>query len=85
MALFDRFGKLREKLRDGRLHTNPKEMLAFLQGTLGKSDLPAAVVEPAGEEELRAVLQFAAEKNYKIAVASGLKPAEVRGLGGKLL
>jgi FAD/FMN-containing dehydrogenase len=85
VALLDRYGKLRDKLRNGRLHTASKEILAFLKGTVRKEDLPAAVVEPGGMEELRAVLQFAAEKHFKIAVASGLKPAEVSGLGGAFL
>jgi FAD/FMN-containing dehydrogenase len=85
VALLDRYGKLRDKLRNGRLHTGSKEILTFLKGTVRKEDLPAAVIEPGGEEELRAALQFAAEKHLKIAVASGLKPVEVRGLSGAFL
>lgn len=85
MALLDRYGKLRDKLRGGRLHTGNKEILTFLQGTVSKDDLPSAVVEPSSEEELRSTLLWAAEKHLKIAVASGLKPIEVRGLSGAFL
>jgi FAD/FMN-containing dehydrogenase len=85
VALLDRYGKLRDKVRKGKLHTGSKEILPFLKGTVRKEDLPAAVVEPGGIEELRALLQFAGEKHLKIAVASGLKPVEVSGLDGAFL
>jgi FAD/FMN-containing dehydrogenase len=85
VLFFDRFARLREGLRSGRVHTGQKEILSFLSGRLGKADLPAAVVEPAGESELRTVLEFAAEKRVKVAVASGLRPVEVRDLEGHLL
>jgi FAD/FMN-containing dehydrogenase len=85
LKLFDRYGKLRESVRDGRLHTEPKDILSFLKGRLGKTDLPAVVIEPANESELRAALMFAAEKKLKVALASGLKPVEVRDLAGHML
>jgi FAD/FMN-containing dehydrogenase len=85
VRIFDRYARLREALRDGHLHTGQKEVLAFLKGRLSKSDLPAAIVEPAGETELKAVLAFAAEKHMKVAVASGIKPVEVRNLEDNIL
>lgn len=85
MRLFDRFAKLRDSVKSGSLHTGQKEILSFLKGRLGKDDLPALVVEPANEEELRAVYEFAATKEMKVAVASGLKPVEVRDLQDQIL
>ncbi|MFZ5433424.1 MAG: FAD-binding oxidoreductase [Calditrichota bacterium] len=85
MRLFDRYGKLRSALRNGRLHATPKEILPFLRGRLSKSDLPELVIEPADPSELCAVLAFAAEKSMRVAVASGLKPTDVRNLENHLL
>jgi FAD/FMN-containing dehydrogenase len=85
LKFFDRYGKLRETVRDGRLHTEPKDILSFLKGRLSKADLPAVIIEPANESELRAAMLHAAEKKMKIAVASGLKPVEVRDLEGHML
>lgn len=43
------------------------------------------VVEPASLGELAAALAFAREKEIKVAVASGLRPVEVRDLGDQML
>lgn len=85
LALFDRYSRLRDILRVGRLHTSPKAILPLLKGKLTKADLPALVAEPAGTRELAGVLEFAAGKGLKVAVAAGLKPVEVRNLNGNLL
>lgn len=85
MGLFDRHAKLRDVLRVGRLHTSTKEMLPLLRGQLTKADLPGLIVEPAGTGELAGVLRYAADKGMKVAVASGLKPVDVRGLDGNML
>ena len=85
MRLFDRWAKLRGSFRTGRLIDDAKEMLPRLKGTLSKEDLPSAIVEPGDVEELRATLEFAAEKHQRIAVASGLVPAGIRDLKECLL
>ena len=85
MRFFDRYSRLRDTLRVGRISTGQKEILAFLKGRLSKADVPALVAEPASLEELRAVIAFAAEKHLKIAVAAGLGPVEVRDLEGQIL
>jgi len=85
VRLFDRYAKLRDAVTSGSLHTGQKEILSFLKGTLAKDDLPAMVAEPAGEEELRSLYEYAAAKEMKVAVASGLRPVEVRDLKGQIL
>lgn len=85
MRLFDRFSKLRGRFRTGRIVDEPKEMLPRLKGRLSKEDLPTAIVEPGDLDELRATLEFAAEKHHKIAVAAGLTPTGVRNLDNHLL
>ncbi|HEY3294925.1 MAG TPA: FAD-binding oxidoreductase [bacterium] len=85
MRLFDRYAKLRDAVQTGTVHTGQKEILTFLKGRLGKEDLPDVVVEPANDEELRAVFEYAASKEMKVAVASGLRPVEVRDLKGQTL
>jgi D-lactate dehydrogenase (cytochrome) len=85
VRIFDKYAKLRDVIKTGELHTGQKEILTFLTGTLGKEDLPAAVVEPASEDELRAVYEYAASKQMKVAIASGLRPVEVRDLKEQML
>ena len=85
VRLFDRYSKLRSRFRTGRVVDEPKEMLPFLKGKLSKSDLPAAIVEPGDLEELRATLEFAAEKQIRVAVAGGLKPTAVDDLDNHFL
>jgi FAD/FMN-containing dehydrogenase len=85
VRLFDRNTKLRSRLRAGRLLDEPKQMLSLLKGRLSKEDLPAFIAEPADLDELRATLEFAAEKHMRVAVAAGLTPTAVRDLSGNLL
>lgn len=85
MPIFDRYARLRKEIREGKLLTGAKEILPHLSGRLSRADLPALLVEPAHPGELRAVIEFAAEKNVKVAVASGLKPVEVRNLESAML
>jgi len=85
VRIFDRYAKLRDVVKSGSLHTGQKEVLSFLKGRLGKDDLPGLVAEPANEDELRAVYEYAASKEMKVAIASGLKPVEVRDLRGQIL
>ncbi len=85
VRLFDRFSKLRGRFRTGRITDEPKEMLPRLKGRLSKEDLPVAIVEPGDLDELRATLEFAAEKHHKISVAAGLTPTGVHGLDNHLL
>ncbi|MBU0509873.1 hypothetical protein KKH27_13705 [bacterium] len=85
MSLFDRYGRLRKEIREGRILTGPKEILPHLSGRLSKADLPELLVEPLHIDEVRAALEFAAERKMKVAVTSGLKPAEVRNLESCML
>ena len=85
MRIFDKYAKLRDVIKSGELHTGQKDILIFLKGTLGKDDLPALVVEPANEDELCASFEYAAAKQMKVALASGLRPVEVRDLKEQML
>jgi FAD/FMN-containing dehydrogenase len=85
VRLFDRYSKLRAHFRVGQITDEPKQMLPLLKGRLSKEDLPTAIVEPGDLDELRATLEFAAEKKHKIAVAAGLTPTPVHHLENHLL
>jgi glycolate oxidase len=82
---FDRYTKLRDEIRAGRLHTQRGDMLPLLKGKLSRDDLPAIIIEPANLQELSAALRFASEKKMKVAVGSGLTPVEIHALNEAML
>lgn len=67
------------------VHAAQKHMLALLSGSLRKNDLPDLIIEPTSVEDLQAALRFAAEKEIRVAVASGQHPAAVQELEGAML
>ncbi|MBU1920573.1 FAD-binding oxidoreductase [bacterium] len=83
--LFDRYAKLKKTIPDGSVHIGLKQVMPLLQGKLEKCDPPAVAVEPANLDELCRVIEFAAEKNLKIAVSNGLSPVSVNGLSEQIL
>ncbi|MBI5059776.1 FAD-binding oxidoreductase [candidate division KSB1 bacterium] len=85
MKWFDKHVKLREQIRHGRLHTEQKDILSLLKGKVAKEDVPACVVEPAGDAELADALAFAGEKQMRVALSSGGRPLGVKALGGHML
>lgn len=85
MRWFDRWAKLRDVMRMGRLHTEQKEILGFIQGTVSMGDLPTAIAEVADEFELTEVLRTAKEKGLNISVATGRKRMAVKGLAQSVL
>jgi FAD/FMN-containing dehydrogenase len=85
MKWFDRWAKLRAALPRGRVHTEQRELVTFLTGKISRDDLPAVIVEPAGEYELAETLSFAAEKGMRVAVSCGLRPLPVKNLAGAML
>ncbi|MDD5088627.1 MAG: FAD-binding oxidoreductase, partial [bacterium] len=85
MPLFDRYSRLRKDIREGKLLTGAKEILPHLSGRLSRADLPELLVEPGNRGELRAVIEFAIEKKMRLAITSGLRPAEVKNLASHLL
>lgn len=85
MILFDRFSKLKKQAPGATVHAGQKQLLPLLSGTLRKNDLPELIVEPSNVQELQTVLKFAAEKDMRVAVASGHSPAAVHELEGAML
>jgi len=85
MMFFDRYGKLKKQAPGTAVHAGQKELLPLLSGSLRKEDLPELIVEPSNAAELQTVLRFAAERQMRIAVASGQSPAVVRDLEGSML
>lgn len=85
MILFDRYGKLRKQLPGAAIHVGQKQLLPLLSGTLRKNDLPELIVVPTNVIELQTILKFAAEKDMRVAVASGHTPVSVQELEGAML
>lgn len=85
MILFDRYSKLKKQVPGATVHAGQKQLLPLLSGTLRKSDLPELIVEPSNVDELQKMLRFAAEKEMRVAVASGQSPASVLDLEGAML
>lgn len=85
MILFDRYSKLKKQTPGTAIHSGQKELLPLLCGSLRKNDLPELIVEPSNLEDLQILLRFAAEKDMRVAVASGQSPASVQELEHAML
>ncbi|MCB1059736.1 MAG: FAD-binding oxidoreductase [Calditrichaeota bacterium] len=85
MILFDRYSKLKKQAPGAAVYSGQKELLPLLSGSLRKTDLPELIVEPSNVEELQTLLRFAAEKDMRIAVASGHSPVSVSELESAML